>query len=77
MSGSTGENGLWLGFLDQKPAPTAAIPLSRRVSKRTSAELLWELGGWGGGTHMMTIQSTTYESSSRFEVRASGTMAAG
>ena len=29
MSGLTGENGLWLGFLDQKPAPTAAIPLSK------------------------------------------------
>ena len=27
MSGSTGEKGLWFGFLFQKPAPTAAIPL--------------------------------------------------
>ena len=41
MLGLTGENGLWLGFLDQKPAPTAAIPLLRRVSKTSSAELLW------------------------------------
>lgn len=30
-----------------------------------------------GETNMMTIQSTTYESSSRFEVRASGSIAAG
>ena len=40
MSGLTGENGLWLDFRAQKPAPTAAIPLLSLVSKRSSAELL-------------------------------------
>lgn len=39
-------------------------------SVRGRAELLRE-------TNMMTIQSTTYESSCRFEVRASGSIAAG
>lgn len=41
MSGSTGEKGLWFGVFFQKPAPTAAMPLQKAISERSSAAL-WE-----------------------------------
>lgn len=59
------------------PGPEACTNCYNTAVKGESVRGRAELLRGEGETNMMTIQSTTYESSSRFEVRASGSIAAG